>query len=157
MTALVADGSGGHPDVLAAQVICGAAVSGARVLMLLPQARDDDEVWRRMITLLADGDPRSAARALGHLPISLHTSGTGWDRVRGAELIYTPGVQIRELRRLRDQTNAPILVTNKGIDRQSVNCSIEILRVSDDAVLLDSEGVKVSVVYDPSGPIYRPA
>lgn len=154
---LVSNDAGGRPDVLAAQILCGAALQGARVLMLLPVARECDETWKVMVTLLADGSAKSAAQAMSCLPISMHTHGTGWDKASRADLVYAPGLTARELRRLGAQTEAPILVVGKEFDHESPSRPVEVVRVGGDTLLLDSEGVEIPVVYDPSGPIYRPA
>lgn len=157
VTTLVSNDAGGRPDVLAAQILCGAALQGVRVLMLLPLSREKDEAWRAMMTLLADDSVKSAARAMRNLPITMHTCGTGWDKAAKADLVYAPGIGTQDLRRLRSQTEAAILALGEGIDRQSSGRPVEIVRVGGTTLLLDSEGVEIPVVYDPSGPIYRPA
>lgn len=154
---LVSNDAGGRPDVLAAQILCGAALQGARVLMLLPLSREKDEAWHAMMTLLADGTSKSAAQAMKYLPITMHTCGTGWDKAAQADLVYAPGIGARELRRLSSQTEAAILAVGKEVDRQSSSRPVEIVRVGGNTLLLDSEGFEIPVVYDPSGPIYRPA
>lgn len=157
LTAVVSNDSEGHPHVLAAQMLCGAAVAGVRVLMLLPGDRVQDDVWTTLVALLTDSDGRSAARSLGKLPIVTQTSGTGREKARNAELVYAPGLSARELRDLSKRTNAPILVVGQEFDGESVTRSSEIIRVGGDALVMDSEGFEVPVVYDPSGPFYRPA
>jgi len=157
VTTLVAKGTEGRPDVLAAQILCGAALQGARVVMLLPAAREQDETWKMMIAQLADGNAKSAVQAMMGLSISMYTCGAGWDRAERADLVYAPGLSARELRQLDQKTKAPILVIGKDFDRESSNRPVEKIRVGKDTLLIDSEGVEIPVVYDPSGPIYRPA
>lgn len=158
VTSLVTNDAGGRPEVLAAQMLCGAAMSGARVLMLLPHERDSDSVWQTMITLLAGGDRRNAGQTLRHLPIALHAHGMGWDKIGGADLVYAPGLSSRELRRIDIQASPPMLVVGKDFDHTSaLNFPSETIRVGGDCLVVDSEGFEVPVVYDASGPIYRPA
>lgn len=157
VTSLVPDDAGGRPDVLAAQILCGAAFSGARVLMLLPGTRDEDPVWQAVGAFLAGGDRKLAATALRGLPIRMYACGNGRDRSDSANLVYAPGLTAHELLTLREQTSAPILMLGEGLEGQSAGHSVRFIRVSGDILLIDSEGVEVPVVYDPSGPVYRPA
>jgi hypothetical protein len=139
-------------------MLCGAALSGARVLMLLPQQRDSDSVWQTMIKMLTDGDLRSAGRALRNLPIALHAFGVGWDKLGTADLVYAPGLSSRELRRVDVQTSPPMLVVGKDFEHTAtLRVPVEIIRVGGDHLMVDSEGFEVPVVLDASGPIYRPA
>jgi hypothetical protein len=155
MAVLVTNDSGGRPEVLAAQILFGAAMQGARVLMLLPLDRETDGTWEAMINLMADGNAKSAAQALRSLPISLHACGTGWEKVGRADLVFAPGLNSQEMRRLSARTEAPILAVGSEFDCQSPNRTVEVIRVGGDTLLLDSEGFEIPVVYDPSGPIYR--
>lgn len=157
VTAFVSTDAGGHPEVLTAQILCGAASSRKRVLLLLPAGRDEDPVWRTLVTMLTIDDHKSAASALRKLPILLHAWGTGRDRSDSAELVYAPGLSTRELRGLRSKTKAPILLTGKEFDEKSALVPVELIRVGKETLAVDAEGFEVSVVYDPSGPIYRPA
>jgi hypothetical protein len=157
VTTLVTDGTGGYPEVLAAQMLCSAAVSGAKTLMLLPYQRSDDDVWKAMVSLLAGGDPQSASRELRRLPITLHTGGTGWEKVERADLVYVPRLSPRNLRRIKKRVAPPVLVVDPDFDDGSRDISNRVIRVSCDALVVDGEGFEVPVVYDSSGPIYRPA
>ncbi|MFE0472402.1 hypothetical protein ACFW2V_12380 [Streptomyces sp. NPDC058947] len=157
LATLVADGPEGRPEVLAAQILFGVAMQGTRVLMLLPVTREVDETWKAMVSLMADGDTKSAAQAMRSLPISMHTCGTGWEKIGRADLIYAPGLNAQEMRRLSSRTDASILAVGSEFGRQSSNRPVEVIRVGGSAILIDSKGVEIPVVYDPSGPIYRPA
>lgn len=157
ITSLVAQDAGGHPDVLAGQMICGAAMAGMRVLMLLPGPRDKDEVWAMLVTLLGDGDAKAAGKTLCRLPIVVCAMKTGRDRIGQADLVYAPGLSARELRDLETQTTAPILVTGPGVDDSSDGRSSQVIRVGSDTLLIEGGGFEVPVVYDPSGPMYRAA
>lgn len=157
VTSLVANDAGGHPEILAAQILGGAATSGAKVLMLLPGTRDEDPVWRVLGDMLSTGDRKSAATALRDLPILMYACGMGRDRSDRANLVYAPGLTPPELLSLREQTRAPILMLGKGFEEDSASRSVRFIRVGGDTLLIDHEGVEVSVVYDPSGPVYRPA
>lgn len=157
ITSLVAQDAGGHPDVLAGQMICGAAMTGVRVLMLLPGPRDEDGVWTRLVTLLGDGDAKEAGKILCRLPIVVCAMKTGRDRIGQADLVYAPGLSARALRDLGEQTTAPILVTGPGVDDSSDGRSSQVIQVGSDTLLVEDGGFEVPVVYDPSGPMYRPA
>lgn len=157
VTALAPDGEDGRPDVLAAQILISAAQAGSRVLMLLPGDRSTDRTWSAMISMLADGDHRAAGREMGRLPIAMHSWGTGWDKAQSAELVYAPGLSVRDVRRLKDLTDAPIILLGKALDGESSNRPAEIIRVSGEQLSLPGRGFAIPVVYDPSGPIYRPA
>lgn len=158
VTSLMAIDADGHPEVLAAQMICNAAISGVKVLMLLPARRDDDDVWGSVVRLLAGNDSKSAGQELGNLPLAMHTFGTGWDRSGGAQLVYAPKVSGRQLRRFEGPDAPAILVVGQNLDdRSPFRVRNETIRVSGDALVVDGEGFEVPVVYDPSGPLYRPA
>lgn len=156
VTLTTSDGSG-RPDVLAAQTLCSAALQGARVLMLLPDSREQDETWKAMVQMLTDGTPKSAAQAMSHMKISMHTCGTGWEKARQTDLVYVSNLRAQDLRRLGRMTDAPILNVGTEVDVRSAKRPMEVIRVGGDHLLLDSEGFEMSVTYDPSGPIYRPA
>lgn len=148
--AVVAAGPDGQPDVLIAQILCGAAASGIKTLMLLPKLRQDDAVWNAIVRILSGGDVRSGARELSRLPIVLHAGSTGRDGPGGAELVYAPGLTAKELGQLRARTQAPFLVTEEGAADDVIRVGIDILRI-------DSRGINVPVVYMPDGPLYCPA
>lgn len=151
-TAFVSGDSNGRPDVLIAQIICGAAMSGVKTLMLLPTSRQDDDVWARMLQLLSGGNGKMAAQAMGHMPIVLHAESTGRDRVGDAELVYAPGLTHRQLNALRPLTGAPFITTE-----ETPPTVTDVIRVGGDILKIDSTGIEVPVLYDPGGPMYRPA
>lgn len=156
VTSLVTGGEGGRPEVLAAQMICNAAISGVRVLMLLPYQRGDDDVWEAMISLLADGDQVSAIRTLSRLPLTMHTCGRGQENVGHAQLVYAPNLSGRQVRQFDAQTNPATLVVNQDFGGKSpLHGHNEVVRVGADVLVVGEEGFEVPVVYDPSGPMYR--
>jgi hypothetical protein len=157
ITSFVSNDSGGYPEVLAAQTIIGAAFAGIRVVLLLPGHRDDDLTWQRIVALLAGGDRKTAAETLHRLPIEMHSGGSGLGGSDRANLVYAPGLTTRELRHLREQTDASILVVGKDFGEESIMRSVGVIRVGSDALVIDAEGIEVPVVFDPSGPIYCPA
>jgi len=140
----------GRPDALIAQVLAGAAVSGARTLMLLPGMREEDPVWACLVQLMSGGDRRAMAQALGSVPLSVHTAGSGKERLAGAHLVYAPGLQPRELKALRVQSGAPFLIMQEeGADEKII--------VGGDIIALDGEGIEIPVAFDQRGPMYLPA
>ena len=158
VTSLIASDADGHPEVLAAQMICNAAMSGVKVLMLLPSQRDDDKVWEAVVRLLAGGDSQAAGQVLGNLPLAMHAFGTGWEKTGRAQLLYAPRVSGRQLQRFEGQAAPAILVVGQNLDDRSlIRVRNETIRVSGDALVVNGEGFEVPVVYDPSGPLYRPA
>lgn len=157
VTSLMTNGNDGHPDVLAAQIICNAASSDMRVTMLLPGAREDDGVWLKLIDMLAGGDRRVAAEELRGMSLLTHNWGTGREGSDRANLVYAPGLSIRALRHLGEMTNAPILVVGEEFDGGSITRSAGVIHVGGDVLAVNAEGFEIPVVYDPSGPIYRPA
>lgn len=158
LVSFVGNDGDGHPEVLAAQTLCGAAMAGLVVVVLLPGARNEDSVWQAVVTLLGNGDARSAGQALSLLSLQVHSFKTGWDSVRCAHFVYAPGLSALELRRLRElNPSAPIVVGCTEFDVTSAIGPVEVVRIGGDALVIDSEGFEVPVVYDPSGPIYRPA
>lgn len=157
VTSIVADDSGGRPDVLAAQIICGAAVSGVKVLVLLPWDRREDSVWSVVVELVAAGSEEAAARAISSMPLLMYSGGTGKQYVGKAGLVYAPGLGPRELQELSEKTAAPVLTFTDLESEVALRTSAEVIRVCRDAIVLDGEGVEVPVEYDPSGPVYRPA
>lgn len=149
VTGVASGDGGGRPEVLLAQLLAGASVSGVRTL-LLPLDRDTDPVWGCLVQLLAGGDRKAAGQALRHLPMAVHSAGTGGDKLAGAGLVYAPAVTGRELRQMRDRTQAPILVPSEG-------GTDEVIRVCGEVLVLDSTGREIPVAFDPSGPVYRAA
>lgn len=149
VTGVVADDQSGRPDVLTAQIVAGAAVSNVRVLMLLAD-RDRDLVWCHLVQLLSGGDRKAAAQALRHLPIAVHSGGTGMDKLPGAGLVYAPGLSGRELIRMKDQTQAPILT-------DSENGADEVIRARGGSVTLDSLGREIPVRLGIGDLMYRAA
>lgn len=157
IVSLVSDDSGGRPEVLCAQMIAGAAISGVKTLVLLPGLRSDDSVWSVVGELLGGGNAKAAAQEMRRLRLVMYASGTGREHVGKAELVYAPGLNPAELGRLSDETTAPIL-TLADLESETVKrMSSEIIRVAGDTITLDAEGFEIPVVYDPSGPVYRPA
>lgn len=157
ITSFVANDSGGHPDVLCAQMLAGAAVSGVKTLVLLPGLRTDEPVWQIIGTLIGGGDPRTAATELRLIPMRMYASGTGREYADKAELVYAPGLRPGELEHITGGTSAPVLTLTDLDDEITVEKSAEVIRVGGDTIALDSEGFEFSVMYDPSGPVYRPA
>lgn len=158
VTSLMANDSGGHPEVLAAQLLYGAAVAGVRVLMLLPYERDRDEVWRSMVELATDKTPRSVGENLGNLPLRVLTHGSGWNETDGAQLVYTPELSSRQARLFGERQIPPILVVGQEIEgKLPPQIRSTVIQVGGDALVFEGEGFEVSVVYDHGGPMYRPA
>lgn len=164
VTSLVANDSGGHPEVLAAQVICNAALSGVRVLMLLPRERDRDDVWKAIVGLLTDRDENSAdggisvGDVLRNASLKVLTHGLGWDEVDQAELVYAPELSVRQARQFVEHKTPAILVCGTRFGGEPpLHVRSSVIQVGGDALVIESEGIKVPVEYDPSGPIYRPA
>jgi hypothetical protein len=157
ITSIVGNDSGGRPDVLCAQMLLGAAVSGVKVLALLPGLRGDDPVWQAVGELLGGGDKRVAASELRQIPLVMYASGTGREHVGKADLVYAPGLRPGDLEEIQKATSAAVLTLADVESDVATYGSAEIIRVGGDTILLDSEGVEISVVYDPSGPVYRPA
>lgn len=149
VTGIVAGDGSGRPEVLTAQLIAGAAVSGVRTL-LLPVDRENDPVWMHLVQLLAGGDRKAAGQALRHLPMAVHTAGTGMDKLAGAGLVYAPAVTGRELRQMKEKTQAPVLVPSE-------DGANEVIRVCGDTVSLDSIGCEIPVMLDLGGLMYRAA
>lgn len=156
ITSVVAEDSEGKPDVLCAQMICGAAFSGVKVLVLLPGGRGDDPAWQAVGRLLGGDDRRMAADVLREVPIRMYASGTGRDCANEAGLVYAPGLRIGELEEIRNSTSAAVLTSSDKDGRGVEGQGAEVIRIGGDFVLLDSEGCKLPLLYDPSGPIYRP-
>jgi len=157
VVSLVPNNSSGRPDVLCAQMLLGAAISGVKTLALLNGLRSDDEVWNAVGDLLGGGNAKAAAREMRNIRLVMYSSGTGREHVGKAELVYAPGLNPTELSRLSDETTAPIL-TLADLESETVKrLSGEVIRVGGDAIVLDAEGFEVPVVFDPSGPVYRPA
>lgn len=157
VTSLVPNDSGGRPDVLCAQMLLNAAICGMKVLVLLPGLRSDDEVWSSVGQILGAGDGRVAAREMRHLRLVMYASGTGREHVNKAELVYAPGLSPSELSRLTRETTAPILTLADLESETAKRLSSEVIRVGGDTIVYDAEGFEVPVVFDPSGPVYRPA
>jgi hypothetical protein len=156
MVILTPDGEDGRPEVLAAQILYGTAFAGGRVVMLLPGRREEDQTWQVMTVMLSDGTAKSAAQAMGSLSIQVYACKAGWGRTAQADLVFAPGLTGLEMRRLSEQTRAPILTVG-GEYRSSKRP--EIIRVGNEALLFESKkgNYEIPVVYDPNGPIYRPA
>jgi hypothetical protein len=125
--------------------------------MLLPGTRDEDPVWEKLVTMLTLKGAKSAAKELVRLPLQMHACGTGRDKADKAQLVYAPGLTARDVRRLQEQVTAPILLGGTELDEGSTIRSVDTIHVGGDTLVVDSEGFEISVVYDPSGPIYRPA
>lgn len=157
IVSLVSNDSGGRPEVLTAQIIVGAAISGVKTLVLLPGLRSDDPVWSVVGELLGGGNAKAAAQEMRHLKLVMYTSGTGREHVGKAELVYAPGLSLAELMRLSDETVAPILTLTDLESETAKRLSNEVIRVAGDTITLDAEGFEVPVVFDPSGPVYRVA
>lgn len=157
ITAVVANDGNGRPEVLCAQIMIGAAASGVKVLALLPGMRSDEPVWAMIGRLLGDGDPKAAARELRQVPLVAYASGTGREHVGKADLVYAPGLQPGELENLIGATSAPVLTLTDLDSEVALKRAGEVIRVGGDTIVLDSEGFEIPVVYDPSGPVYRPA
>lgn len=157
ITSVVANDSGGYPEVLCAQMLCGAAVSGVKVLVLLPGLRGDDPVWTTVGQLLGGGDTRVAAREMKQMRLVMYASGTGREHVGKAELVYAPGLTPMEIDQVAGNTSAPILTLTDLESEIAKRISHEVIRVAGDTISVDSEGFEVPVLYDPSGPVYRPA
>jgi hypothetical protein len=157
ITSVVSEDSGGRPDVFCAQMILGAAISGMKVLVLLPGLRGDDPVWSVIGELLGGGDKKAAASALREIPLVMYASGTGREYVGKADLVYAPGLQLGSLTSIGENTSAAIL-TLADVETDVVKQgSAEVIRVGGETITLDAEGAEVPVVLDPSGPVYRPA
>lgn len=157
ITALVSNDAGGRPEVLAAQIICGAAVSGVRVLVLLPWSREEDSTWDCVVKLLSGGDREAAARSISTLPLVVFAGGAGQATASKAELVYAPGLSARDLRRLASTTRAPILTVGELDDETARRYAHKVIHVGGDALVVDGEGFEVPVVFDPTGPVYRQA
>lgn len=157
ITSVVANDSGGYPEVLCAQMLCGAAISGVKVLVLLPGLRGDDPVWTVVGQLLGGGDARTAARELKQMRLVMYASGTGREHVGKAELVYAPGLSPMEIDQVASNTSAPVLTLTDLESEIATRISHEVIRVAGDTISVDSEGFEVPVVYDPSGPLYRVA
>jgi hypothetical protein len=153
---VAADGLG-HPDVLCAQMLCAAAVSGIKTLVLLPGMRTDEPVWKRVVELIGGGNDKAAAQGMRLIPFRMYAVGTGREHAGKAELVYAPGLRSSELEKISESTTAPILTLTDLDDPIAVRKATEIIRVGGDTITLDSEGFEVPVVYDPSGPVYSPA
>lgn len=156
VTTIVSENAHGRPDVLAAQMLLGAAVSGVKVLVLLPWDRSDDPVWS-VVTSLTGSTPEAAARAISALPLVMYSKGVGSKYASRAELVYAPGLSPADLRELSAMTDAPVLTFSDMDAEVASRTSAEVIRVSGDTILLDSEGVEIPVVLDADGPVYRPA
>lgn len=156
VTSVVANDSGGRPDVLCAQMLCGAAISGIKTLVLLPGLRTDEPVWQLIGELIGGGDAKLAAREMRQMRLVMYASGTGKEYAGRAELVYAPGLRPGELERITSETMAPVL-TLTDTDDAALKKSAEVIRVGGDTIVLDSEGFEFPVVYDPSGPVYRVA
>ena len=157
IVSLVSNDSGGRPEVLAAQILVGAAISGVKTLVLLPGLRSDDPVWSVVGELLGGGNAKAAAQEMRHLKLVMYASGTGREHVGKAELVYAPGLQPGELERIINDTTAPVLTLTDLDSEVALKRAGEVIRVGGGVIALDSEGFEVPVVYDPSGPVYRPA
>lgn len=157
ITAVVSNDAQGHPEVLCAQMLLGAAISGVKVLALLPGMRSDEPVWEKVGHLLGGGDPKAAAREMRQMRLVMYASGTGREHAGKAELVYAPGLQPGELERLLDDTTAPVLTLTDVDAEIALKRANEVIRVGGDTIVLDGEGFEIPVVYDPSGPVYRPA
>lgn len=157
VVSFVANDALGHPDVLCAQMLCAAAVSGIKTLVLLPGLRTDEPVWQRVVELIGGGDDRAAAQGLRLIPLRMYAAGTGREHVGKAELVYAPGLRPGELERISNGMTAPLLTLTDLDDPITLKKATEIIRVGGDTIALDSEGFEVPVVYDPSGPVYSPA
>lgn len=157
ITSVVSNDDGGHPDVLCAQILCGAAISDIKTLVLLPGMRTDEPVWQRIGELIGGGDPQKVARELRLIKMIMYTSGTGRQHVGKAELVYAPGLRSGELEQIASETTAPVLTLTDMDDTITLKKAAEVIRVGGDTITLDSEGFEFPVVYDPSGPLYRVA
>lgn len=151
-TAVVGDHPEGHPEVLAAQMLCGAAAAGVHTLVLTPKGLEDEPVWDPLTRILAGPRPdgRKVAESLAALPLVICRWGAGWERLGDAHLVYAAGLAGREVRRLRGATSAPVL-TSAEIGAG------EVIRVGETSITLQAAGVRVPVRYDPDGPMYVPA
>lgn len=157
VTSVVSNDSGGRPDVLCAQILCGAAIGGVRTLVLLPGMRDDEPVWKLIGELIGGGDAKVVAREMRQMKLVMYASGTGRQYAAKAELVYAPGLRPGELEQITSETMAPVLTLTDLDDTVGLKKSAEVIRVGGDHIALDSEGFEFPVVYDPSGPVYRPA
>lgn len=157
IVSFVANDDGGRPDVLCAQMLCAAAVSGIKTLVLLPGMRTDEPVWKCVVQMIGGGDDKAAAQGMRLIPLRMYAAGTGREHVGRAELVYAPGLRPGELERISESTTAPILTLTDLDDPITLKKATEIIRVGGDTIALDSEGFEFSVVYDPSGPVYSPA
>jgi len=157
ITAVVSNDAEGHPEVLCAQMLVGAAVSGVKVLALLPGMRSDEPTWEAVGRLLGDGSAKAAAQAMRQMKLVMYASGTGREHAGKAELVYAPGLQPGELERIVGDTSAPVLTLTDLDSEVALKRAGEVIRVGGDSIVIDSEGFEVPVVYDPSGPVYRPA
>ncbi len=157
LVSFVANDGGGRPDVLCAQMLCAAAVSGIKTLVLLPGLRTDEPVWQVINELIGGGDSKKAAQGMRLIPLRMYTSGTGREHVGKAELVYAPGLRSGELERIFNDTAAPVLTLTDLDDTITLKKATEVIRVGGDTIALDREGFEVPVVYDPSGPVYSPA
>lgn len=151
-TSVVADGDDGRPEVLIAQMLCGATAGGARAVMLTARGLDDDPVWAALRDLLAGEDAhdgRRVAEILSRIPLTAYRWGAGWDLLGGAQLVYAAGLSARDMRRLRAVATAPVVTSATG----SVD---EVIRVGEGVIAVERAGFRVPVAYDPGGPMYRP-
>lgn len=156
ITSVVAEQNGGRPEVFCAQTICGAAFSGVKVLVLLSGDRGNDPVWQAIGDLLGGGDRREAAASLRRIPLLMHSSGTGWDRIGEADLVYIANLQAADVRRALDGVTAAVLTLNDAEDGTAKFEAAETIRVGSDFIALDAEGGEVPMEFDPTGPVYRP-
>lgn len=157
VTSVVANDGGGRPDVLCAQMLCGVAFSGLRVLVLLPGGRGEDPVWQAVGRFLGGNDKKVAAELLSKVPMVMYASGTGREFADRADLVYASGLKATEMRNLMNITDAPILTLADLEDEVTVRFAHDVIRVGGDSIAVDGEGFEFPVVYDPSGPVYRPA
>lgn len=157
VTSVMANDSGGRPEVLCAQMLCGVAFSGLRVLVLLPGGRSEDPVWQAVGKFLGGGDKRTAAELLSKVPMVMYASGTGREFASKADLVYASGLKASEMRNLMNITDAPILTLSDFDDEVTVRLAHDTIRVGEDSITVDGEGFEFQVTYDPSGPVYRPA
>lgn len=156
ITSAIAENHEGRPEVLCAQMVCAAAISGVKVLVLLSGDRGDDPAWQAIGKLLGGGDRRTAADMLRELPLLMYASGTGRDRVGEAELVYAPGLRMGDLEEIQTNTKAAILTLSESEGEVPGHQEVEVLCVGGDFVMLDAEGYELPMTYDPTGPVYRP-
>lgn len=62
-----------------------------------------------------------------------------------------------EIDQVAGNTSAPVLTLTDLESEIATRISHEVIRVAGDTISVDSEGFEVPVLYDPSGPVYRPA